>query len=134
MPVDFYQCAVGIWIVTAAFWLFEALRGKQTARGEPPIVRALHLSLMAVAFALLFIGAAGRVDFLGARFVPERGWVGATGLCLTVAGCAIAVWARVMLGSNWSGTVTLKRDHELVRTGPYALVRHPIYSGFLLAM
>ena len=45
----------------------------------------------------------------------------------------IAIWARFVLGRNWSGTVTVKQDHELVRSGPYALVRHPIYSGLLLA-
>jgi protein-S-isoprenylcysteine O-methyltransferase Ste14 len=46
----------------------------------------------------------------------------------------LAVWARVFLGANWSATVTIKQDHEIIRNGPYALVRHPIYSGFLLGM
>ena len=44
------------------------------------------------------------------------------------------MWARFALGRNWSGTVTVKHDHELVRSGPYAIVRHPIYSGFLLGL
>jgi Isoprenylcysteine carboxyl methyltransferase (ICMT) family len=44
----------------------------------------------------------------------------------------LALWARVTIGRNWSASVTLKKGHELIRTGPYALVRHPIYSGFLL--
>jgi len=44
------------------------------------------------------------------------------------------VWARVFLGANWSATVTIKQDHEIIRSGPYALVRHPIYSGLLLGM
>ena len=50
------------------------------------------------------------------------------------AGIAFAVWARQYLGRNWSGTVTVKQDHELIRTGPYRLVRHPIYTGLLLAI
>lgn len=49
-------------------------------------------------------------------------------------GVAFAIWARVFLGGNWSSAVTIKADHELVRNGPYALVRHPIYSGTLLAL
>jgi protein-S-isoprenylcysteine O-methyltransferase Ste14 len=53
---------------------------------------------------------------------------------MTVAGGAFTVWARLILGANWSGTVTLKEDHELIRTGPYRFVRHPIYTGILLAL
>jgi protein-S-isoprenylcysteine O-methyltransferase Ste14 len=53
---------------------------------------------------------------------------------MTIAGVAFAIWARVTLGRNWSGTVTIKQDHELIRTGPYALVRHPIYTGIMFAV
>jgi protein-S-isoprenylcysteine O-methyltransferase Ste14 len=60
--------------------------------------------------------------------------MGSVALALISAGLAFAVWARFVIGRNWSGTVTLKQDHELVRSGPYAIVRHPIYTGFLLAL
>jgi protein-S-isoprenylcysteine O-methyltransferase Ste14 len=53
---------------------------------------------------------------------------------LTLAGLLFSAWARVHLGGNWSGIVTVKEDHELVRSGPYGIVRHPIYSGLLLAV
>jgi protein-S-isoprenylcysteine O-methyltransferase Ste14 len=52
---------------------------------------------------------------------------------VTWAGVALAIWARTILGRNWSATVTVKQDHTLVRSGPYSAVRHPIYSGLLLA-
>jgi protein-S-isoprenylcysteine O-methyltransferase Ste14 len=55
------------------------------------------------------------------------------GLVLTMAGCGFAAWARLALGSNWSGTATIKENHELVVKGPYRLARHPIYSGILIA-
>jgi protein-S-isoprenylcysteine O-methyltransferase Ste14 len=57
-------------------------------------------------------------------------WIGAATLA---AGLAFSVWARVHLGKNWSGVVTIKEDHELIRSGPYALARHPIYTGILVA-
>jgi protein-S-isoprenylcysteine O-methyltransferase Ste14 len=53
---------------------------------------------------------------------------------LTYLGAAIAIWARIILGQNWSARVTLKVGHELIRSGPYRYVRHPIYTGMLLAM
>jgi protein-S-isoprenylcysteine O-methyltransferase Ste14 len=140
----FYRACAVVWIAAAAFWAVGAARGgRADARRERPVVRAVHLSLMTLAFVLLFGGSivSAVVDGAGLplgslrhRFVPAGVVTGLAGLVLTVAGCALAVWARALLGRNWSGAVTLKAGHELVRTGPYALVRHPIYSGFLLAM
>lgn len=60
--------------------------------------------------------------------------LGVIGLALTVAGLAFAMWARRHLGKNWSAVVTIRTDHELIRTGPYRFIRHPIYTGILLAM
>jgi protein-S-isoprenylcysteine O-methyltransferase Ste14 len=54
-------------------------------------------------------------------------------LLLAVAGIAFTVWARLHLGANWSSEVSVKQDHELVQSGPYAIVRHPIYTGLALA-
>lgn len=53
---------------------------------------------------------------------------------MVAAGLGLAVWARAHLGRNWSGIVTVKKDHALIRTGPYRIVRHPIYTGLLLAL
>lgn len=53
---------------------------------------------------------------------------------LTMAGVIFAIWARIALGTNWSGFVTVKQNHELIRSGPYALVRHPIYAGITVAV
>src|SRR5215467_12702020 len=61
-------------------------------------------------------------------------WIARVGVALTAIGLGFTVWARVQLGRFWSGTVTLKEGHELVRTGPYAVTRHPIYTGLLLAL
>jgi protein-S-isoprenylcysteine O-methyltransferase Ste14 len=74
------------------------------------------------------------IGLLARRFLPESAAAAYTGLALTACGAALAVWARVFLGANRSATVTIKQDHAIIRSGPYALVRHPIYSGFLLGM
>jgi protein-S-isoprenylcysteine O-methyltransferase Ste14 len=56
------------------------------------------------------------------------------GTLLVAAGLGLTAWARWCLGRNWSGIITLKQDHALVRTGPYRVIRHPIYTGLLLAL
>ena len=64
---------------------------------------------------------------------PEGVGVQLIGVILCAAGIAIAIWARVYLGRNWSGTPSIKEGHELVTSGPYRFVRHPIYTGMILA-
>jgi protein-S-isoprenylcysteine O-methyltransferase Ste14 len=71
---------------------------------------------------------------LSARFVPSAAWPYAVGAVLVVLGLGFATWARVYLGRNWSADVTLKQEHELVRSGPYRWVRNPIYTGILIAL
>lgn len=68
-----------------------------------------------------------------ARIIPPTDWIILAAVILCVAGLAFCLWARVALGRNWSGTITLKEEHELIVRGPYRIVRHPIYTG-LLAM
>jgi len=72
-------------------------------------------------------------SWLRERFVPHGRWVEAIGLGIVWAGVLIACWARYVLGRNWSSVVQLKVDHELIEHGPYRLVRHPIYTGLLVA-
>jgi protein-S-isoprenylcysteine O-methyltransferase Ste14 len=88
---------------------------------------------MALVFLLL---ASHRLDvgLLGRRFIPDSSSLRDFGIFVTFVGAAIAIWARYCLGQYWSARVTLKIDHRLIRSGPYTYVRHPIYSGLLLAM
>ena len=119
------------WYVFGAYWGVSWLRVKRTKATEKSLHRLLTIGIVVVAFSLLFADWM-RIGPLRLRFVPEEPWVGWTGMCLTWVGVAIAVWARYCLGVYWSARVTLKEGHQLIRSGPYAFVRHPIYTGMLV--
>jgi len=90
------------------------------------------MSVLLVAAVLLFYRWP-RVAVLNQRILPGTAAIGLAGLALTVAGVLFAITARVYLGTNWSGRPSIKEGHELILKGPYRLVRHPIYTGLLLA-
>jgi protein-S-isoprenylcysteine O-methyltransferase len=121
------------WAAIGVVWLVSSVTSKRTVRRQSAASRLLQLSLPA--FAALLISGKGPWKMLLSRQIIEPSPASANlGVALTLAGIGFALWARFVLGRNWSGTVTIKHDHELVRSGPYSIVRHPIYSGFLLAL
>jgi protein-S-isoprenylcysteine O-methyltransferase Ste14 len=113
-----------VWSIWALIWLVTAMWSARSVAREPLRNRLLVVALMVIGFFPLF-GRLHQPAVLAPRFV--------IGLALTILGLGFAVWARVHLGRFWSGMVTLKKDHELIRSGPYAFVRHPIYTGLLTA-
>jgi protein-S-isoprenylcysteine O-methyltransferase Ste14 len=121
------------WIVFLLVWLFASFSSKRDARKQTSVSRLAQMLLVVAAYFLLFDDYTA-VGPLGWRFVPATSLWWILGTALVIAGILISFWARFFLGRNWSATVTIKQDHELVRSGPYAIVRHPIYSGLLLAM
>lgn len=127
-----WQMEVIPWYVFGAYWVVSWLRVKPTKTRERSFDRFLTVAVVVVAFNLLFRDLM-RIGPLRLRFVPEEPWIARTGIALTWIGVAIAVWARYCIGVYWSARVTLKEGHQLIRSGPYALVRHPIYTGMLLA-
>ena len=120
-----------LWSGWAFYWWLTSRDVKETARREPFVSRLAHLGPMLVAAAILFSPRLG-VPALDARFMPRTPWQFWVGAATCAGGIAFAVRARRHIGRNWSAIVTLKQDHELVTSGPYALVRHPIYTGLLL--
>jgi protein-S-isoprenylcysteine O-methyltransferase Ste14 len=119
------------WWIFLAYWAITSLRVKRTVENEKLLSRLPHVAIMVGAFTLLFWDELP-LGWLDGRFVPRELAVRWAGVALTCLGVALAIWARNHIGRNWSSKVTLKEDHELIRSGPYAKVRHPIYSGVLL--
>ena len=122
-----------IWILWLAYWFVAARGVKAVQRRESGWSRLAHFGPMAVAAWML---AADHLPgaFLEGRIWPSNEWTFWAGIGLLLLGLWFAVWARRVIGRNWSGSVTVKEDHELVRSGPYAFVRHPIYTGLLLGL
>jgi protein-S-isoprenylcysteine O-methyltransferase Ste14 len=126
------QLEVIPWYAFIIYWLISAARLKQTKREEEPSGRALHVLIMILAVDLMFWGNLA-FGILNQRVIPSDLIVLCAGVALTWLGVAFAIWARHSIGENWSGRVTVKVDHQLIQSGPYSWVRHPIYSGLLVA-
>ncbi len=120
-----------MWLSFVAYWWAISRNVKETERRESGPSRIARLALIGSAVALLWLPSVPP-PLLDKRFLPPGAWCFWSGAAITAGGLLFAVWARRHLGKNWSQAVTLKEGHELITSGPYALVRHPIYTGFLL--
>jgi len=119
------------WYVFAAYWAITWLKVKRTKATEKSVDRLVTVAVVGLACVLLFANQL-RIGPLRVRFVPQEAVIVWGGIALTWVGTAVAIWARYCIGEYWSARVTLKEGHQLIRSGPYAFVRHPIYTGMLL--
>jgi protein-S-isoprenylcysteine O-methyltransferase Ste14 len=118
------------WTLFAVIWLLAAFATKKSVYRESGLQRLLYIIPLLLGWFLLAKGHR-LSDPLNHPVIPHveaLAWIAAV---LCIAGLIFCVWARFTLGRNWSGIVTLKGGHELITSGPYALVRHPIYTGLL---
>ena len=119
-----------VWIAFLLYWRIKAAGTKTTKRIEPAASQILRALAFLIVIVLLSIPRIP-LPWLYRQLWPTGIWPFCVGAVVTVLGLLFAVWARQYLGSNWSHAVTVKQGHELITTGPYALVRHPIYTGIL---
>jgi protein-S-isoprenylcysteine O-methyltransferase Ste14 len=120
------------WAVFAMYWAIGALKTRPTAKKESFAARYGVMAIEVVGFYLLMDGDAS-IGVLGRHVVVRTFDLRAVGVALIWVGIGIALWARWHLGQYWSGRITIKEGHKLIRTGPYARLRHPIYTGLVLA-
>ena len=121
-----------LWLAWGLYWAYAAFGVKRAVRKESWASWWSHMGPLLVSGYLLGADRLPGGFLCGQAWPSTEGtfWVGAA---LLAGGLLFSVWARSTLGGNWSGTVTVKQSHELIRSGPYRFVRHPIYTGLLLA-
>ena len=117
--------AIG-WIVFWAYWLVAAFSMK---RGRLAWSREVRIRAVIVVLAVILL----RLGAFRNNAVNSDPWLAGLGLVLFAAGLGFAIWARIHIGRNWGTPMSQKDDPELVTSGPYQLVRHPIYSGVIVA-
>lgn len=120
------------WTAWLIYWIVASRAAKAIARRESSLSRTLQ-SIPLIVGGLMIVLPAPAAD----AWMPDAGRIGPAQLAgelIQWAGLAFSIWARRHLGANWSVSVTLKDGHELVRSGPYGIVRHPIYTGCLIAL
>lgn len=120
----------GCWILFAVIWTIAAFWTKRSVYKESRWQRLGYAMPILVGGYLVFKGQR-LSDPFNLRVIPHVDALAWIGVALCIAGLAFCIWARYTLGRNWSGFVTFKGGHELIMHGPYALVRHPIYTGLL---
>lgn len=116
-----------VWVLFWLYWLISAANAKEGTRGRS--LRARLPGLAFVVLAVVILRTATSVDLVVHSHVAKI-----VGTVVFLAGLALAVWARVHLGHNWGMPMTQKDEPELVTSGPYRLIRHPIYTGILLGV
>ena len=121
-----------LWFFTGIYWLVAAFNVKKSVTRQNDLQRIIYMCFWVIAFLLLFTNNIS-FSFLYRSFFLQQPAFKITGMILCISGLLFAVWARIYLGKNWSGRIAIKQEHELIQTGPYALTRNPIYTGFLLA-
>ncbi|MDB5440480.1 MAG: putative protein-S-isoprenylcysteine methyltransferase [Caulobacteraceae bacterium] len=119
----FLVVSYGVWIVWLVSWMIAAVWSDRAARRPAIGAETLYRVITLLGVVLLFSHASG------ASLYQVDGVVSAILVAIQAAGFAFCWWARLHLGRLWSGSVTRKAEHHVVDTGPYGLVRHPIYTG-----
>lgn len=123
---------VALWVIFCVSWLVAAGWSRRVEK-RMSVKGQLGYRLVMIAGGLILLpradGYAGPLRLWSAT--RGEAW---TGVVLIAGGCAFSLWARIHLGELWSGWITRKAGHRIVDTGPYAIVRHPIYTGILLAI
>ena len=133
MPGPYWEIISASWVVFWVYWTVSSHRTRASKCQVSPAFTILNTLLLYAGFVLV-LATQLDVGVLAIRFASAAVWVDAAGVTLAVAGVGLAIWSRRVLGDNWSGAVSIVEGQHLVRSGPYAIVRNPIYTGIVLGV
>jgi protein-S-isoprenylcysteine O-methyltransferase Ste14 len=134
MTILYESIALGfIWLAFWFYWVASAVIARRHARAlgasESNIARLIHVAVVIVAVFLMFAGFDTTSSW--GRIIPVNLFIECGGMLLTLLFLSLAMWARQILGNNWSGKIRKVEGQRLITAGPYKLVRNPIYTGIV---
>ena len=129
----FTQILIALLLILGAVWIFTGLKIKRTLKRESLMSSIFH-GVLLVYGLIMPLAKEFRTEFMAWRFIPQNTTIEIMGVIIAAFGIGFAIWARFVLGSNWSSTVAIKKGQRLIQHGPYAIVRNLIYTGLLFFM
>ena len=133
MPAPYWEITSVCWMIFWIYWSFEPPRRRPSKRKVARTFTVFNTGLLYLGFLLVLLGRSVPGS-LGLLFVPQAIPIDVTGTVFAIIGVAFAIWSRQSLRNNWSGEVAITEGQQFMYSGPYAIVRHPIYAGMLLAL
>jgi protein-S-isoprenylcysteine O-methyltransferase Ste14 len=124
------EIIITCWCIFFVVWVVNAARTKATAERQSAAAMLAHRLPVGLGWWLMIIPKWG--SDMNRQILPHTTFLAMISVVLCVCGLIFTIWARQTLAGNWSADVTFKQNHELIRTGPYHIVRHPIYTGLLV--
>ncbi|MFN8504629.1 methyltransferase family protein [Kouleothrix sp.] len=133
MPVPYWEIISVSWMIFYVYWTFRAIRRHRPRRKAARTFTILNNFALYIGFLLVLLGRSipGSLSLL---FAPQFASIHITGTVFTIVGVSFAIWSRTLLKNNWSRDVAILEDQHFIQSGPYAIVRHPIYTGILFAL
>lgn len=133
MPSPYWEIISVCWVVFWTYWSFGNSRRRLSKRKVTRTFTVLNTGLLYLGLLLVLLGHSVPGS-LGIPFVPQAIPIEVLGTVFVIVGMAFAIWSRQLLRNNWSGEVAIMEGQQFIHSGPYAIVRHPIYAGMLLAL
>jgi protein-S-isoprenylcysteine O-methyltransferase Ste14 len=133
MPAPYWAITSVCWMIFWVYWSFSAPRGRPSKRKVARTFTVFNTGLLYLSFLLVWLGRSVP-GWLGLLIVPQNIVIDVMGTAFAIMGVAFAIWSRQLLRNNGSGEVAITEGQRLIHSGPYAIVRHPIYTGILLAL
>lgn len=133
MPIPYWEIISVCWLLFSIYWAIRGIRRHRSKRKAALIFTVLNNGLLYLGFILVLLGRSVPSS-LSLLFLPQAIPIHITGTIFAIAGVGFAIWSRQLLRNNWSRDVVIMEDQQFICSGPYAIVRHPIYAGILLAL